>query len=99
VQTSSASSSLFTPSTILQLVRTIAHVDNYVDLLPFLSSSWWLPFTLKYALVHATYGVGSTLGWALGYDKWLKPFTPRELWAVAERGPVKIGQRNLGKEL
>ncbi|KEF63067.1 uncharacterized protein A1O9_01043 [Exophiala aquamarina CBS 119918] len=82
-------SSLARPSTILQLMRTVAHVDNYVDLLPFLGSSWWLPFSLKYALVHAVYGLGSAFAGALGYPKWSREFTPRELWGVAERGAVK----------
>ncbi|KAK5045411.1 hypothetical protein LTR84_009275 [Exophiala bonariae] len=95
-QTATANSSLFRPSTILQLVRVIAHVDNYADLLPFLTAYWWLPFSLKYALVHAVYGFGSALGWAFGYQKWLKEYTPRDLWSVAERGAVTKRGREEG---
>ena len=84
-----------TPSIALQLLRTIAHVDNFVDPFPFFAGIYTVPllgsvaFWSKYILTHGIYTFVSALGSALGYSAWIKEYTPRELWEVAERGGVR----------
>lgn len=65
------------PSSGLQLLTTIAHVDNYAVI---------VPGPVGYYVTHALYAVGSTLGWALGYKKWYEEYTPVRVRAIAERG-------------
>lgn len=84
-----------TPSVALQLLVTIAYLDNFVDPFPFLPTALArIPiissvlFGAKYLLTHTVYGLGSVIGRAAGYQVWFKEYTPKELWGVAERGPV-----------
>ena len=60
----------------IQMARTISYVDEYPDLVPG-------PFALKYAVVHVGLAAASFIGWALGYEPWLKEYTPEYLWDVA----------------
>ena len=82
-----------TPSLVVQLLRTIAYVDNYIDVLPFLSSPS-VPvlgsgvFWLKYILTHSIYAFGTLTGWALGYQTWMKEYTPKEHWEIADKGAL-----------
>lgn len=77
----------FSLGLVVQLLRTIAHVDNFVDPLPFLPSTVSVLFGVKYAITHSVYGLGMVIGSVLGYRTWFREYTPEELWGVAERGP------------
>ena len=77
---------------VLQLLAAIPHLDNFVDPLPFLPHN--LPvlggflFGVKYVLTHLIYMAGSAVGRGMGYQRWVREYTPREFWEVAERGGV-----------
>ncbi|KAI1613930.1 hypothetical protein EDD36DRAFT_486710 [Exophiala viscosa] len=81
---------------VVQLLTTIAHVDNFVDPLPFLPSTMLALFAVKYIVTHSVYGFGKVIGSMLGYRVWFEEYTPEELWEVAQRGPVM--QEVLGRE-
>ncbi|KAI1622510.1 hypothetical protein EDD37DRAFT_667332 [Exophiala viscosa] len=81
---------------VVQLLTTIAHVDNFVDPLPFLPSTMLALFAVKYFVTHSVYGFGKVIGSMLGYRVWFEEYTPEELWEVAQRGPVM--QEVLGRE-
>ncbi|KAK4947776.1 hypothetical protein LTR10_013284 [Elasticomyces elasticus] len=86
------------PGLAVQLLRTIAHVDNFVDPLPFLPSSVSVLFAVKYILTHSVYGLGKVLGSVLGYQVWFKGYTPEESWDVAERGATLGKVEGRGKK-
>ena len=85
----------------MQLLRTIVYVDNYVDVLPFLSMAN-IPslgsgvFWLKYILAHSIYTFGTVTGWALGYQTWMREYAPKELWGIADKGA--LGEQRTGKK-
>lgn len=65
----------------IQLLTTIAYVDNYVQILPFRA----IPFSVQWALCHSLYACGTFLGWTMGYKTWYEEYTPEQLWEVAAR--------------
>lgn len=68
---------------LVQLGTTLAYVDEYPAAVPG-------PFFFKYAVVHSGLAAVAWLGWALGFDPWLKEYTPEHLWGVARtRGSRK----------
>ncbi len=55
---------------------TLAYVDEFPAFMPG-------PFMLKYAATHAALATVSCMGWALGYQPWIKEYTPEHLWDTA----------------
>ncbi|KAL9107510.1 MAG: hypothetical protein Q9227_007612 [Pyrenula ochraceoflavens] len=66
-----------TPSNGMQLLATIAYVDNYVVLIKG-------PF--GFYLTHGLYKIGARLAWLLGYKTWYEEYTPKRYHAIAAAG-------------
>ena len=64
-------------STALQLVTSIAWLDNYVVIFPG-PAGWYV--------THAVYGIGKTIGRLLGYKPWYEEYTPVRVRTIAAKG-------------
>jgi len=63
----------------LQLGTTLAYLDEYPAVIPG-------PFWLKRIVIHAVLAIVYFIGRTLGYQPWLKEYTPERLWGIARVG-------------